>query len=140
MQLPPYFGGRSYAPPLTGANALSVQQQEQQQCNRPPLLMANFESGVVPLNIPNKQIGGPDIIPPLLQRAQTSFPPSLSSLEVLGSRYALQQQQQQLISATSLLPSTVKGPYHHLPSVYEANVGRARPDNASLQIICNQYI
>ncbi|CAI9116930.1 OLC1v1018224C1 [Oldenlandia corymbosa var. corymbosa] len=159
VQLPPYFGSGSDAPPFTDANALSVQPLEQQNCNRPPPLSANFEPGAVVPSKLNKQPGRPGI-PLFPQHQQTS-------LELLGSRYPLilQQHQQQLISAPSLLPSsiskgglyhhlpsvyeanallpssTTKGPYHHLPSVFEANADRVvRPDNPSLQIICNQYI
>ncbi|XP_027091571.2 uncharacterized protein [Coffea arabica] len=139
FQVPPNVGSTSYGATLMDATLSSIRQLEEQQQKRASLLMTRYKSGVAPPVIPNKQTEGPDI-PPVFQHVQTLFSPSLSSVEVLGARYA-PVLQRQLLSATSLLPSsTVKEQYHHLPSVHEANVGGVRSDNVPLRIICNQYI
>lgn len=138
VQVPPNVGSTSYGPTLMGATLSSKQQLEQQQ-KRAPLLVAPYKSGVAPLVTPINRTEGPDH-PPLFQHVQTRFPPSLSSIEVLGARYA-PVVQQQFLPATPLLPSsTLKEQHHRLPSVHEANVGGVRSDSVPLRMICSQYI
>ncbi|KAL3514766.1 hypothetical protein ACH5RR_027483 [Cinchona calisaya] len=124
-KMSPYVGGSPFGPTHMDAATASSQQQEQQQQKR-ALIMAHYKSRTVASpGIPNKHTEGPNL-PPLFQNVQALYPPSLSSLELHGARCAPVLQQ----------PSpTVKGQYHHIPSVYEAKKEGVRSENVPLRII-----
>ncbi|KAI5656163.1 hypothetical protein M9H77_24956 [Catharanthus roseus] len=119
VHLPAFLGNM----PLTaGASSSTSSQPEQQQ--RAPLLIAHYKPGVALPNVPNWQNGLSDLSPPPAHHTQSLFQPSRSSVETIGSKYAAIIQQQPSLSATTALlpPSTIKGQYHILPSIYEGNV------------------
>lgn len=100
--------------------------------------------------IPNWQTEDMNTLLPAVHYAQNLvgsqpiLPPSYSSLEVLGPKYAplSQQQQQQLISVTSSpLPIAKSKRHHHrhLPSGYDVN-GVCSYSDAARPLLCNDHI
>lgn len=125
FHLPAFAGSMS---PRAGSSTSTPSQPEQRQTKKwASVLMAHHKSGVASSSVPNWQ-SGPSDLPPMFHQPQILFSPSRSSAEAMGSKYTPTVQHQQRASAsTALPPSTIRGQYHHLPSIYEGNVGGARP-------------
>lgn len=95
--------------------------------------------------LPNWQNGRQNLNP-LMGCAQPITLPSSShspaSLEVLGPRYPLSSQQQQIMAMSSSLPNArVKKQGHHLSSIHEES-GNVFQTGASLplQLLCNERL
>lgn len=125
VHLPAFAGSMS---PSAGSSTSTSSQPEQRQTKKwASVLMAHYKSGVASSNWQS----GPSNSPLVFHQPQILFSPSRSSVEAIGSKYAPTIQQQQRVSASTALlpPSAIKGQYHHhhLPSIYEGNVGGTHP-------------
>ncbi|KAA8537523.1 hypothetical protein F0562_027131 [Nyssa sinensis] len=140
LQLPPLLGSPFCGLPHLGTTISPRQQQ--QQIWAAQLATRCKKGGVAAPHISNWPNGRQES-PSMIQYAQAILPPSQSSLELLGPKYApISQQPQQLVAITSSLPTArVRRQHHHLPSGYEGNGGGFYPDSApSLQLLCNEHL
>nr|GMD96216.1 uncharacterized protein LOC109153177 isoform X2 [Ipomoea batatas] len=119
---------------------LQLHRQEIQ--NWPTQLTPAYKHGEVvsASHIPEWQNGGQNAHS-LLQSAQTMFPGSRSSLDMLASKNApisLEQQQRLMPISSSLSGSRVRGQYYHLPDGFEGNARGLYPNSMpALQMLCN---
>ncbi|KAI8549502.1 hypothetical protein RHMOL_Rhmol06G0029700 [Rhododendron molle] len=150
IQSPPYMGSQLLGSPHL-SNTASPKQQQQRWIWTPQLAAA--QQNLVGSCIPNWQHGRHEYPSSAVHYAQNLagsqpiLPPSYSSLEVLGPKYAplsQQQQQQQFISVTSSPLHTAKSKrqyQHHLPSRYDINGVGSHSDAAQpLQLVCNDHL
>ncbi|XP_057973141.1 uncharacterized protein LOC131161411 [Malania oleifera] len=146
LQLPPFlrtpFCGPLISPTISTNHHHQSQQQQQHRIWAGQLPTQYRPGGIPASHISNWQNRRQDSSP-LVQHAQAILPPSPSSLEVLGPKYApiLPQQSQLIAIASSLPPARVKRQQHHFSSGYEENGGGFCSDGAlPLQLLCNEHL
>ncbi|XP_044475898.1 uncharacterized protein LOC123203557 isoform X2 [Mangifera indica] len=141
QQIPPYLSSSPYlGPSRTSSFPVLTKQQHQQQVWAAQL-NAQYRSGgtSTAMNQFPSWLNGrqdPNLFP---------CPQSISSFEVVGSKYGsiLQQRQPQLVAIASSLPPPprVKRLDHHLPSVYEEiESGFCTGGALPLQLLCNERL
>lgn len=140
LQLPPYLSSPYPGLHHTSSSTLLTKQRHQQQVWVAELA-AQYRPGVTctAMNQFPSWLNGrqdPNLFP---------CPQSISSFEVVGSKYGsiLQQRQPQLVAIASSLPPPprVKRLDHHLPSVYEEiESGFCTGGALPLQLLCNERL
>lgn len=147
IQSPPYIGSQLLGSPHLSSSPLPKQPQQWLWTAQ----LAAAQQNPAGSHIPNWQNGRHEYPSSAVHYAQNLvgsqpiLPPSYSSLEVLGPKYAplSQQQQQQLMYVTSPLPIAKSKRHHHrhLPSGYDVNGVGSYSDAAwPLQLLCSDHI